>query len=220
MIISPSILAADFLNLESELTKLEGIDNLWIHLDIMDGHFVPNLTFGHDIIRSISKLTSLPLDAHFMVSNPEFYIDTLASIPLHNFTFHLEATNSPLELLRKAKKHFPNVGLSIKPKTLVSEIDSQLLEEADLILVMSVEPGFGGQKFMPESLEKVKELVKLKNTRGLGFQIQIDGGITNQTAPLAFEAGADNLVAGSSIFRSDYPTYNEAIKALRESSKR
>lgn len=213
MIIAPSLLAADFLHLEKEVQRLEGVADLWLHLDVMDGHFVPNLTFGHDIIKAISKTTKILLDAHFMVTNPEFYIDTLAQVSLHNFTFHLEASEAPLQLIQKAKSHFPSVGLSIKPKTSPALLSDELIEAMDLILVMSVEPGFGGQKFMPESLEKVRHLAQRAKQLKTELMIQVDGGVNSENAPLLWQAGAHNLVAGSSVFRtSNYP---EAIQSLR-----
>jgi ribulose-phosphate 3-epimerase len=214
MIIAPSLLASDFLNLEKEVGLLEGIDNLWLHLDVMDGHFVPNLTFGHDIIRSIAKITALPLDAHFMVTNPEFYIDTLKDVALQNFTFHIEATTTPLELIAKAKSYFKSVGVSIKPGTSVEVLTNDILMAVDLVLVMSVEPGFGGQKFMPESLSKISTLKERRSRLNTAYAIQVDGGINENNAPLLWSAGADNLVAGSSVFRSS-STYQAAIQALR-----
>lgn len=219
MTIAPSLLAADFLNLEAELKKLSSISDLWLHLDVMDGHFVPNLTFGHDIIKSISKKTSIPLDAHFMVTNPEFYIETLKDYPLENFTFHLEACDEPLKLIKKAKSFFKSVGLSIKPKTSPDLLSDEMLKECNLILVMSVEPGFGGQKFMPECLEKIKSLIKRKQQLGANFIIQVDGGIHEGNAASLWEAGADNLVAGSSVFRHTSNDYSHAIKLLRPQGK-
>ena len=145
MIISPSVLASDFLNLKSEIKKLNELENIWLHLDIMDGHFVPNLTFGHEIIKKICNLSDNPCDAHFMVTNPEFYIETLDNSGVHNFTFHLEAVSNPLDIISKAKKVFPSVGISIKPNTPVTDLTEHILNKVDLVLVMSVEPGFGGK---------------------------------------------------------------------------
>ena len=219
MTIAPSLLAADFLNLETELQKLSSFSDLWLHLDVMDGHFVPNLTFGHDIIKSISKKTSIPLDAHFMVTNPEFYIETLKDCPLLNFTFHLEATKEPLVLIKKAKTYFKSVGLSIKPGTSPDLITDEVLKACDLILVMSVEPGFGGQKFMPDCLTKIKSLAQRRKQLGTNFVIQVDGGIHEGNAASLWEAGADNLVAGSSVFRHASNDYAHAIKLLRPQGK-
>lgn len=218
MIISPSLLAADFLNLEHELKRFDGQRNLWLHLDIMDGHFVPNLTFGHPIVELIAKIAKHPLDAHFMVTNPEFYIDTFKNYKIHNFTFHYELFNQDTSelkrLIKKAKSFYPSVGLSIKPKTDVAVLTDDLLRELDLVLVMSVEPGFGGQKFMPESLQKVTFLKTKKDQLKLNLSIQIDGGINEETAKAAIHAGADNLVAGSAIFKHAFENTDVAIKNM------
>ena len=207
--ISPSILASDFLNLEKEFNRLNECSEIWVHLDIMDGHFVPNLTFGHEFIAKMSEISTNPIDAHFMVTNPEFYVETLKNLNIHHFTFHLEATDDALSLVKKAKKHFKSVGVSIKPKTPVSALSDQLLDAVDLVLVMSVEPGFGGQKFMRESISKVKELKQ----RNKNILIQVDGGINNENAPELINAGANNLVAGSYLFKQI--NLKEAVESLR-----
>ena len=214
MIISPSLLACDFLNIESELKAFEGFEKTWFHLDIMDSHFVPNLTFGHPIVSLISKKTNIPLDAHFMVSNPEFYIETFKDFKIHNFTFHVEATDNALDLVIKAKELYPSVGISIKPNTPVETIGDDLLKEIDLILIMSVEPGFGGQSFIEESYSKVEYFNKLK-TKYPQLTIQVDGGVNNNNAPKLKSSGADNLVAGSYIFKEGPSTYKEKLESLR-----
>tara|TARA_B100000925_G_scaffold270446_1_gene232928 strand:+ start:6992 stop:7633 length:642 start_codon:yes stop_codon:yes gene_type:complete len=213
MIISPSILASDFLNLESEIKKLNELENIWLHLDIMDGHFVPNLTFGHEIIKKICDLSENPCDAHFMVTNPEFYIKSLKYSDVHNFTFHLEAVSNPLKIISEAKKVFPSVGISIKPNTPVTDLTEEILEEIDLVLVMSVEPGFGGQSFMSNSLDKVSFLRDYKLKNKLNYSIQIDGGINETTGAEAKKAGADNLVAGTFVFKGK--PYKQQIDKLR-----
>lgn len=214
-IISPSLLACDFLNIEPELNSFAGIDNLWFHLDIMDGHFVPNLTFGHPIIELITKKSPHKCDAHFMVTNPEFHGETLKNAGIHNFTFHIEAIEKPLELARNLKKHYPSVGISIKPKTEVSALTDAMLKEIDLVLVMSVEPGFGGQSFMPSAYEKIRELKKRREELKAHFQIQVDGGVSDKNAHELIKAGADNLVAGSYIFKQGKSNYRSAIESLR-----
>lgn len=214
-IISPSLLACDFLNIESELKVLEKEDNLWLHLDIMDGHFVPNLTFGHPIIKQISNKTNNKLDAHLMVSNPEFYIESFKKNNIHNITFHYEATDSPLELINNLKKIYPSVGISIKPNTDVKVLSNQILKNLDLILVMSVEPGFGGQKFMTNSIEKIETLNKLRKKHNYRFQIQVDGGVNDLNSNILVSAGADNLVAGSYIFKNNIEEYHSKIESLR-----
>jgi len=189
MIIAPSILAANFLKLEEEITQFNNLNNIWFHLDVMDSHFVPNLTFGKAILKNLKNITKHPLDVHLMVSKPEFFIEDFKDLGFHNFTFHLEATQKPLELIKKAKKYYPSVGISV-----------------DLILIMSVEPGFGGQEFIESSLDKAKTLIKLKEDNQYSYQLQIDGGINQETAIKATQAGITNLVAGSFIFKSDKPS--------------
>ena len=214
-IVSPSILSCDFLNIEKELSFFEDSENLWVHLDIMDGHFVPNLTFGIPIIKQISKLSKLPLDAHLMVTNPRFHIDEMKDFGLHNITFHYETTDDPIELTLHAKKYYKNVGISIKPKTSVSNLDLELLKNIDLVLVMSVEPGFGGQSFIEGTYDKIKELNDLRVKNNLNFQIQIDGGVSNKNCMKLREAGADNLVAGSYIFKETQDNYIKTVETLR-----
>lgn len=214
-IISPSILSCDFMNIEKELSYFDEIKDLWLHLDIMDGHFVPNLTFGHPIISKISKITNIPLDAHFMVTNPEFYIDTLKEVNLHNFTFHIEATSKSIELIREAKKYFPSVGISIKPKTELSLLNHEILHEIDLILVMSVEPGFGGQSFIESTWDRLNKIKKLKEENNYQFQVQVDGGVSNKNAKQLIQHGVDNLVAGSYVFKEGPSTYQSKVESLR-----
>ena len=200
LIISPSILSCDFLNIETELRALQKIKDIWVHLDIMDGHFVTNLTFGIPIVKKISDFTTHPLDAHLMVTNPEFHIEQMKDFNLHNITFHLEATPDSLSLIKKAKKYYPSVGISLKPETKQEELTDEILSAVDLVLVMSVDPGHGGQSFLPSSLKKVETLKKRKKTLQTPFILQIDGGINEHTAQQAIQAGVENLVAGSHIF--------------------
>jgi len=214
-IISPSLLSCDFLNIESQLKLFDNIPNIWLHLDIMDGHFVPNLTFGNPIIKMISSKTSVPLDAHFMVTNPEFYIESLKNIPIHNFTIHLEASKNILQDLSNIKKNFKSCGISIKPNTPVSDLSLEILKIVDLVLVMSVEPGFGGQGFIESSYDKLKELSALRQKLNLNFMIQIDGGVSNLNSQKIIATGADNLVAGSFVFaKGDSEVVNQ-IQLLR-----
>jgi len=213
--IAPSLLACDFLNIEPELAAFNGIENLWFHLDIMDGHFVPNLTFGHPIVSLISKKTDVLLDAHFMVSNPEFYIETFRGYGIHNFTFHVEASDNTLELVKQAKKHYPSVGVSIKPGTTVDSLSNELLKEIDLLLVMSVEPGFGGQSFIENTYEKLNQITKIKNELNLNFNVQVDGGVKDNNSKKLIEHGANNLVAGSYVFKVDSKDYSKQVESLR-----
>jgi ribulose-phosphate 3-epimerase len=210
-IVSPSLLACDFLNIESELNAFKGFDDLWFHLDIMDSHFVPNLTFGHPIVEKISKKTDIPLDAHFMVTNPEFFIDTFKDYNIHNFTFHYEACENPIELIKKAKKIYPSVGISIKPNTPVSVLTEEIVSELDLILIMSVEPGFGGQAFIESTYEKISTLRNLYPN----INIQVDGGVKQTNAKKLIDHGANNLVAGSYVFKDGPNTYKDKVNSLR-----
>jgi ribulose-phosphate 3-epimerase len=211
--ISPSILAADFLNLESEIKSFDGLDNLSFHLDIMDGHYVPNLTFGETVLRNIHTITSHNLDAHFMVTNPKVYIEQFKGLGIHNFTFHWEAVTHQDNFIDEVKKHYPSVGISLNPGTSVEVIPDYILEKIDLILVMSVNPGFGGQAFIEESISRVEYFSEKRKDKNLKYQIQVDGGVNNTNAPKLIKAGADNLVAGSYIFKND--NYQEAIASLR-----
>ena len=215
IIISPSLLACDFLNIEPELNAFNNVLDMWFHLDIMDGHFVPNLTFGHPIIELITKKAKHKCDAHFMVTNPEFYGETLKNSGLHNFTFHLEATPDSLGLIKKLKANYPSVGISIKPNTAVSALSDEILKAIDLVLVMSVEPGFGGQSFMPSAFDKIKDLKARRKNLQTKFQIQVDGGVTDQNSKVLIDAGADNLVAGSYVFKTNKENYPAKIESLR-----
>jgi ribulose-phosphate 3-epimerase len=214
-IVSPSILSCDFLNIEKELTLFNNMPNTWIHLDIMDGHFVPNLTFGIPIVKKISQFIKIPGDAHLMVSNPAFHIEEMKDFGLHNITFHLEAANNSLEIIEHAKKFYPSVGISIKPNTSVEEISLDIFKKIDLILVMSVEPGFGGQSFIQDSYQKISQLSEIRKNNQLSFQIQIDGGVSDINSKTLREHGADNLVAGSYIFKQSSDSYQQFVDNLR-----
>lgn len=216
-IIAPSLLACDFLNIESELKALESVSDLWLHLDIMDGHFVPNLTFGHPIIKMIASKAKHPLDAHFMVTNPEFHIDTLKDVALDVFTFHIEATTEPVRLINKAKANFKRAGISLRPGTSLDALSDEVLKAVDLVLVMSVEPGFGGQGYIPASTARIEDLKQRRSNLGAHFLIEVDGGINADTAKLAIAAGADVLVAGSATFKGGVNAYQSNIEFLRGS---
>jgi ribulose-phosphate 3-epimerase len=213
--ISPSILSCDFMNIEAELAHFKDVPDLWMHLDVMDGHFVPNLTFGPPIIRMIAKKTKVPLDAHFMVTNPEFYIDDLKGAGVHNFTFHAEAATELARLVDKAKGVFPSVGLSLRPKTPVDAIPLDVYKKIDLLLVMSVEPGFGGQSFIEGTYDKLDAVQALKKKHGLSFVVQVDGGVVDKNAAKLRQHGAGNLVAGSFVFKGGPKEYKQRIEALR-----
>lgn len=215
IIVSPSLLSCDFLNLKQELDYFKGQKNLWFHLDIMDGHFVPNLTFGSPIVSRLKKNTDIPLDAHFMVTNPEFYSDAFKGMGIYNFTFHWESTHHQDRLIQKLKKDFPSVGISLNPGTSPLLIPDYILKQINLILVMSVNPGFGGQSFIPGALGKIEYLAKKRKELKADFMIQVDGGIDKKTAPLVVNAGASNLVAGSYIFNAKQTEYLSRVKDLQ-----
>ena len=214
-IISPSILAADFTNLISDISVIEDVNDLWLHLDVMDGHFVPNLTFGIPIIKQLKKKTNLPLDVHLMVTNPEFHMEELKDVGIENITYHFEIETDHMELISKYRSHYNSIGLSMKPKTKAQDLDLELLKKLDLVLVMSVEPGFGGQSFMPNALDKIEYLNKVRKENNLSFKIQVDGGINEETGTKCRNKGADNLVAGSYIFGKEKDQYKTQIETLR-----
>jgi ribulose-phosphate 3-epimerase len=213
--IAPSLLSADFLNLKAELERLNPIDDLWLHLDVMDGHFVPNLTFGEPVLKRLKEVSRHKLDAHFMVTDPDFFAESFRSVGLHNFTFHWEALVHHDRLIQKLKSIYPSVGISLNPSTPVSAVPKYILGKVDLVLLMSVNPGFGGQQFIPEVVDKVIELDQLRHQHKLNFQIQVDGGITDQNAGYLIQAGANNLVAGSYIFSAPGLDYLSRINKIR-----
>ena len=213
--ISPSILSCDFLNFETDIKRLDTASDLWLHLDIMDGHYVPNLTFGKTILKNLHKVTSHTLDAHFMVSNPEDYVKEYSDIGIHNFSFHWEAVTHHDRMISFVKDHYKSVGIALNPGTPVESIPTYLIEKIDLILIMSVNPGFGGQSFIESSIEKVKYFKKLKDSLNPNLVIQVDGGVKEKNAKKLIEAGATNLVAGSYIFNEPNKNYLQQIKSLR-----
>lgn len=207
-IISPSILSADFANLKDDIKRVEPYVS-WLHIDVMDGHFVPNISIGVPVVKSIRKVTNLFLDTHLMIENPIKYIDAFSDAGSDLITFHYEATkDKTIETIEKIKSRNVKVGLSIKPKTSVDEI-KKYIDMVDMILIMTVEPGFGGQKFMEECAEKITEIKNINKN----VLIQIDGGINEKTAKICRDLGANSLVAGSYIYNA------ENIKTAIESIK-
>lgn len=212
MLIAPSILSSDFSRLEEEIKKIEKAGADLLHLDVMDGHFVPNITFGVPVIKSIRKCTKLPFDVHLMIENPEKYIDDFISSGADIITFHIESTEKTLENIEKIKKSGKKVGISLKPKTDLNEI-LPFLGKIDVVLVMSVEPGFSGQKFIIKTKDKIKKLKRIIDEKKLSTKIEVDGGINSETVNIVKEAGADICVSGDSIFKSK--NYTNSINLLK-----
>ncbi len=212
--ISPSILSADFSQLGNEIKRLEECGADMIHVDVMDGHFVPNLTIGPPVIKALKKQSSILFDVHLMISPVHKYIDIYSDAGADIITIHPEATDNLIESISKIKKLKKKVGVSLNPETKV-EVIKDYLNQIDLVLIMSVNPGFGGQKFMPEVLDKIKELKKIQENESLKFDIEIDGGINFENSKIAIEAGANILVSGTTIFKSNNGDIKKNIELLR-----
>ena len=207
IIIAPSILSADFSKLNEEIKSAERAGADWIHVDVMDGHFVPNITIGPVVVKSIRPVTKLPLDVHLMIERPEDYIESFAKAGSDVITFHIECKNDPKEVIKLIRYYKKKVGVSIKPKTDLKSIET-ILPMVDMVLVMTVEPGFGGQEFIVDCLPKIEELRRIFKK-----DIEVDGGINEATAAEVIKKGANVIVAGTSIFGTK--DYADAIKKLR-----
>jgi ribulose-phosphate 3-epimerase len=213
-IIAPSVLACDLTRLGDSVRAVEQAGADWHHVDIMDGHFVPNLTFGPDIVQAVRRSSTLPVDAHLMIADPARFAEIFIRAGASIVTFHIEVVPNPLPLLRKIRRLGARAGLVVKPGTPVSAV-FPFLDEVDLVLVMSVEPGWTGQKFMPKAIRKIRDL-RLK--AGPALDIEVDGGVNEETLVPCAQAGANVIVAGAAVYRSDSP--RRAIRRIRATLKK
>ncbi|NOX96667.1 MAG: ribulose-phosphate 3-epimerase [Nitrospirae bacterium] len=210
--IAPSLLAADFSRLGEEIRDVEKAGADLLHIDVMDGHFVPNLTVGVPVVASLKGKTKLPLDVHLMIDNPRKFVEPFARAGADIITFHIEVVSAPEEVLEAIKSYGLKAGLALNPSTPLSKIEP-VLNDLDLVLLMTVNPGFGGQKFMPEVIPKMKELRQIIEGRKLSLDIEVDGGINRETAKQIIAAGANVLVAGTAVFAN--PDRKSNLHALR-----
>jgi ribulose-phosphate 3-epimerase len=210
--IAPSILSADFARLGSEIQAVEKAGADYIHIDVMDGQFVPNITIGPLIVEAVRPITKLPLDVHLMIENPDQYIEAFANAGADYITVHVEACRHLHRTIHHIKSFGIKAGVVLNPATPVESIQ-HIIDDIDMVLLMSVNPGFGGQKFIPETLNKIRKVKQMAEEKGLTIEIEIDGGVNSETAKQCIEAGANVLVAGSAVYNQ--PNYQEAIALIR-----
>lgn len=213
MLLAPSILSADFGNLLNDVLKIEEGGADFVHVDVMDGHFVPNISFGAPVMKCLTGKTKVPFDVHLMIEDPDAYIDDFVTPQTEYITVHQEACRHLNRTVAHIKSTGVKAGVSINPATPVSLLEC-ILEDLDMVLVMSVNPGFGGQKFIPSALNKIRELVRIREEKGLNFKIEIDGGATLDNVKKILDAGCDIVVAGSAVFKA--PDVVERVKEFKK----